>query len=50
MSQIISLNTESRISPVSRGHLRDMGDFIVLFQYILDIAESRSCGSGMSPL
>lgn len=36
--------------PVSRSHLRDRGDFIVLFQGTLDIAESRLCGSGMSPL
>lgn len=50
MSQILSLNTECHILPVSRGHLRDRRDFIVLFQFTLDIAESRLYGNGTSPL
>lgn len=44
------MNTENHILPVSRSHLRDRGNFIVLFQGTLDIAESRLCDSGMSPL
>lgn len=49
MSQILSLDTERQTLPVSRGHLREVGDFVVLFQCTLDIAESSLCDSRRSP-
>lgn len=41
MSQILSLNTERQALLVSRGHLREGGDFTVVFQCTLDNAKSR---------
>jgi len=32
---ILSLNTKSQTLPVSRGHLREGGDFIVIYQCTL---------------
>lgn len=49
MSQILSLNTISQTLPTNRGHLREGGDFLVLFRRALDIADSSLCDSGRSP-